>query len=349
MADTAPDLQSAVFALAQEASQHPDAAVLRDVVHGFGHGGDGETTFPPRAVYNQYAGAYGHQAFGFLLVEAMSRDEGVPIFARLPPLDADERRALSSAHLAFSAFAGRCLAPLASSEPHAAAAALPHARYDVLVEDHPASGLFDGAAAQDAVGAFTHHPAMRLATETAAVLPSFPDVRSCVQMMNALETEVHQLDPSDLDDYLRPPPAPAPPSVRAALLPFVCSLVCLRASLHLINEVVYRQVVQGGPILVTGADVLAVGPRVETPFGAVSELDYLAGRGASRMPWHAERALVLHTEGAPPSGGTVHEVVGSSFNLTDAEIHVRLRDADRWLNPAPGLLASAREAWECHR
>ena len=349
MADTAPDLQSAVFALAQEASEHPDAAVLSNVVHGFGRVGNGETTFPPRATYNQYAGSYGHQAFGFLLVEAMSRNEAVPIFARLPPLDDDERRALASAHLAFSAFSESCLAPLAASKPRAAAAALPHARYDVPVEAHPASGLFNGAAAQDAVRVFAHHPAMRLATETAAVLPGFPDVRSHVQMMNSLEKEVHQLDPSDLDEYLHPPSAPAPPSVRAALLPFVCSLVCLRASLHLVNEVVYRQVVQGGPILVTGADVLAVGPRVETPFGAVSELDYLAGGNAARMPWHAERAMVLHAEGTHPSEGTAHEIVGSSFNLMDAEIHVRLRDADRWMNPAPGLIASAREAWERHR
>ncbi|MEL7362471.1 MAG: hypothetical protein AAFN13_10395 [Bacteroidota bacterium] len=349
MADTPPDLQSAVFALAQEASEHPDAEVLSDVVHGFGRGGDGETTYPPRAVYNQYAGGYGQQAFGFLLVEAMSRNEKVPIFARLPPLEADERRALTSAHLAFSAFAERCLDPLATFEPHAATAVLPHARYDVPIEDHPASSLFDGTAAQDAVSAFAHHPAMQLATETAAVLPSFPDVQSHVQTMKALETEVHQLDPSDLDEYLSPPPVSAASSVRAALLPFVCSLVCLRASLHLVNEIVYRQIVQGGPILVTGADLLAVGPRVETPFGAISELDYLAGRNGARMPWHAERALILHREGAPPSEGTVHEIVGSSFNLMDAEIHVRLRDTDRWLNPAPGLLASAREAWERHR
>lgn len=349
MTDVRPvDFQSAVFALADEASASSEAEALRDVVHGFGRGSE-PGVFSNREVYPQYAGSVGHQALGYLLMEQVSQSGDAPVIARLPPLEADERRVLTSAHGAFAGLGARCLAPLVDTSPAAATAALPYTRYVVGLDAHPAFSLLDGPAAHDAVALFAQHPAMQLALETAAAAQVMPDVGAIVQTLNVIEAEAGRLDPSEADAFFHPPPLPLPKSILASVVPFACALTCMRASLYLVSELVYRQVIHGGPICVTEAQIRDMGPRVERAFGSTSTVDYVADRSAARMPWHAERVLVLHAEGTRPADGTVHEIAGSNINLMSAEVRVQLNDADRWMNPAPALLAAAREAWERDR
>jgi hypothetical protein len=343
----ASDLQTATFRLAAELHDLPEAAAAREVVDTFSRAPE-EPSFSTRGLYNQYAGSVGMQFQGYLVVEAMTMASEAPPFVRPPRLEPAERSTLASAHRAFAELNARCLAPLAATRPSAARSATPYSRYTVDPGEGPPFPFFGGSAAQAVVEVFAHHPALSLALETGASVPFRADVATLVQLIGALEKELWSLGPGRMADYLVAVPGPVPAPVWAAALPHISALACLRASLNVMNEVLYQSLLWGSPICVTEGELTAMGPREATAFGVSSTIDYLSG-GAARMPFQGERVLVLHPLGSSPSEGTLHEITGSQIQLMEASVRVRVNDADRWLNPAPDLLAVAREVWEHHR
>lgn len=343
-----PDFQAAAFALASSVADHSAVALVRDVVQSFSLRGD-EEELPGRALYPQYVGGRGLQFYGYLWVETLSRNSDTYPWSRLPELAEEERQILTAAHRSLSAFTARCLQPLAAVAPVSAYATVPYSKEPVSLEEHPPLNFFGETELEIAATAFGKHPAMDLALETAPRIPRGLTAPQFLELMEKMEREIERVRPREIERCFDGSQIPAPPLIRASLLPHLGALVCLRASLWLTCELLYQSVLNDGPISITPTDISNVGPRTPTAFGTTTSLTFLADRERVRLPFHAERVVVLHAANTEPSSGTVHELTGSSLKLGEASADVRLNEADRWMNTAFGMLDAAWTAWKRDR
>lgn len=226
------------------------------------------------------------QLLGYLVVN--ERSESLTPLMRLsqtPPLSDGERRELEGVHAWIRRLNSMCLEPLMARLPECAKAVDPYGSYSysMPVDTVPATIVSEDAMAAVA-DAFHQHPAVGIATQG---LGSVVDnIQESTYHEAVLSMTEHILKagvagaPVELDRLAHLEP---PGSSRRLVARRVAAVVCLRASMAVLDQLVYQSLVSDRLPLLNEDNIIVVKSRTS----------HLTGTGISLLYQPNERAPVL--------------------------------------------------------
>jgi hypothetical protein len=226
------------------------------------------------------------QILGYLVVN--ERSESLTPLMRLsqsPPLSDGERRELESVHAWIRRLNDMCLEPLTARLPECAKAVDPYSSYPYSM---PADTVPARIVSEDAMAAvadaFHQHPAIRIAIEDLGSVVDNIQESTCHEVVRSWTESILRAGlagpPRELDRLATLEPAS---SSRRLVARRVAALVCLRASIAVLDQLVYQTLVSDRLPLLNEDNIIVVKSRTS----------HLTGTGITLVYQPNERADVL--------------------------------------------------------
>lgn len=233
---------AACKAVIASAGREPLRAIIYELNHSLSSPPPG---YVDRSMLGYLARQQRSQFLGYLLVDQeRARLASAPMPALIPPLSDEQRNLLLAAHSQMVALNHRALEPLLNKFPHAAEATDPYgAKLPLTAALDHRSPPFAVEAFESVAVAFQSHPGLRLAITSPPELVNTITAENLLEGVENLEREVRSdgpgKTPRELGDFLHSEPTT---SGRRFLVRFLASLMSLRASLRVLDQMLYQAV-----------------------------------------------------------------------------------------------------------
>jgi len=271
------------------------------------------------------------------MIQDTEYEKKLPHFGPISPLSDDERNTITGVHNAVIKLNKACVDPLLTQVPTCFKAVDPFSSRDYVpnsaIESSP---VIPEDGIKELANSFYNHPAIGLALKTKGqgLNPDNYDrlVREFVKTISSLKGDVPSREfYGDLKGY--PGKALSPERMLSLHL---LALFCIRASLDVLNQLVYQALVSNKLLALTRENVIEIGEGSIDMFGENIDASYLVDKHADTIyPFELillkyKRLKYLNTE--------IFRVMSLSHSLGEGVVDVQLRPIDDNMNPHGRLL-----------
>ena len=298
-----------------------------------------------RSSFGLLARHYHIQVLGYLVV---NRDKhqlelDYPPLKGSPGLNDDERRFLAGIQHQFGSLNQACLATLPNGFPGGLVSVDPYARFRyVIPNDVDAIRLFSQNDVRSMAQSFSTHPGFGIALDAANQMTDRLTDDEILRSVNLLGQGLLERGPSSSPENLtRLALTASSESNKRLIVRFISSLLCIRESLGILNELVYQALFFEQLPVATSENIIDWGAMTSHVCGQglviLCQPDEGHGIGAGLM----DRRLVLVRDSVdeiPFDLGRVESFNYQASNELGDVIEIQLREIDENLNPFGGLL-----------
>ncbi len=282
------------------------------------------------------------QFLGYLMVDKKrSAIENGPFPIQIPPLAQEDLSILETAHSELVLLNRRCISPLVDQLKLSEAIVDPYNRYEYSLPSGTADASFASAEATDAVvSSFKNHPALSIAIDSRLPQMSMVSKEQYVKSMLTFDEILNRVGvfhaPKELTDMMRGESHNSPG--RIVTRHFI-ALVCIRASLSILDQMVFQAILRDKPAFFSEENVIAIKksasnlvsrglaityqPTEETLFVQCTELVLVKLKGLGMESAELWRVEAIQSEFSQDFG---------------EQITIDLRNVDDNLNPFAALL-----------
>jgi len=335
------NIRNAAYQLCKSVWRSPEREELKSLLFSLHHYPDANTSAIDRSHLGYTAREIGNQLLGYLIVDRDKDDiEQTHLPLKLsPPLDEAERRLIAGAHKEIVELNKLCVTPFTQIYPQYANTINPYNHFNYQIpEDFRKVSLFSEEALNLMVQTFHKHPAFITAIDNGRRIDQEMIENEIGQGVINIETAILKAGTMNAPQGLRNLVHSRPEGTQDRItFRFLSSLVCIRASLSILNDLIFQAVISKKLELISDDNVILLG----------SLTGHFCGRGISFIcqadeninPFSLGLALVKCSFLDFPVDLCRKEKIRLQVSAELGEVvEVHLRIIDEDLNPYDNLL-----------
>ena len=281
------------------------------------------------------------QILGFLVVDQRKTSiEQEMQFLHIMPLEGEDRNLLSAAHRDILQLNTRCVAPLVTQLPQCAKAIDPYSRFKYELPKTPDGGVLSEEVLAKMAISFHEHPAIGVAIQSAEPSASRMTEDKYVGAVSVFYDSLIKAGAYDApDDVKSIMLGQGKDSLPRIIVRHVAALTCIKASLCVLDQLIYQAILGNKLPLLDRNNIFEVGQLSNNLVCNGLSLSYQPSEQLLRVNVHDVVLVKMEIPGLPPVQLWHVESIHSEFSQEFGSFsRVALREVDENLNPFGHLL-----------